>query len=480
MLDPVLASRLQFALTTVVHIVFPVVSMGLAPFLVYFTYEEVRTGEPMYERLRRFWLRIFGVSFAVGTVTGIVLEFEFGTNFAAFSAAVGELFGGPLAVEGMMAFFLEATFFGILLFGRERVSDRLYLLSSVLVGLGTWLSAVWILVANSWMQTPQGFEMVTKNGTPTVLLTDPIAAYANPRFPWMFVHMQNAAVLSVALLMAGIAAYHVRYRPESNPDFWRTTLKVAVLAMLVTAPLQVVHGDAYARHVVDTQPQKFAAMEAVWQTDSYVPEYIVAFPTSVEHLFNPRAKDIFGIGIPGGASWLASAGNPDAVITGLAEFEGPQPPVAIVFWAFRAMVAMGFWFVLLALWAGYRWYAGELFEDRLLHKALLASSVLGFVAVEFGWVVTEVGRQPWVIQGVMKTGAGVTPGLTGTEATATLAAFVVAYAALLGLYVYVVRRIVRRGPPEATGPTTTEERSTADGTDDDGTADEPTGVAGDD
>jgi len=303
------------------------------------------------------------------------------------------------------------------------------------------------------MQTPRGYELATEGGQPIVHLSDPIAAYANPRFPWMFVHMQNAAVLSVALFMAGVAAYHVYRRhhlgvvDEGNLDaeFWEATLKIALVVLIITAPLQVIHGDAYGRHVAETQPQKFAAMEAVWETDSYVPEYIVAFPTSVDDLLNPRAKDIFGIGIPGGASWLASGGDPQAEITGLNEFEG-SPPVAIVFWSFRAMVALGFWFMLLAFWAAYRWRSGELFEDRLLHKALMASSVLGILGVELGWIVTEVGRQPWVIQGVMKTTEGVSPDLTGAEATLTLAGFVGGYVVLLSLYTYVVGRLVRRGP----------------------------------
>src|SRR6056297_925007 len=185
MIDPVIASRLQFAVTTIVHIIFPVMSMGLAPFLVYFTWKEIRTDEQIYEQLRAFWTKIFAISFVVGTVTGIVLEFEFGTNFAAFSTAAGELFGGPLAVEGMMAFMLEATFLGIFVFGRDRVGDKLYFVSSLMVGLGTWLSAVWILIANSWMQTPRGYEMVMRGGQEVAKLTDPVAAYLNPRFPWM-------------------------------------------------------------------------------------------------------------------------------------------------------------------------------------------------------------------------------------------------------------------------------------------------------
>ncbi|MFB6135389.1 MAG: cytochrome ubiquinol oxidase subunit I [Halobacteriaceae archaeon] len=459
MVDPVLASRLQFALTTVVHIVFPVMSMGLAPFLVYFTWKEIRSSEPVYEQLRRFWTRIFAVSFVVGTVTGIVLEFEFGTNFAAFSTVVGELFGGPLALEGLMAFMLEATFLGIFVFGRERVGNALYLVSAVAVGAGTWLSAVWILVANSWMQTPRGFELVATGGRETVALVDPVAAYLNPRFPFVFVHMQNAAVESVALVMAGLGAYfvfrhHVRGADVEHVDFWETTLKVGLVALLLTAPFQVFHGDLYARHVYESQPQKFAAMEAVWETDSYVPEYIVAFPTSVQDVLDPRAKDVFGVGIPGGASWLASGGDPQATIRGLEEFEGPQPPVAVVFWAFRVMVALGFWFVLAAFWGGYRWWRGELLEDDLLHKALMASTPLGVLAVELGWVVTEVGRQPWLVQGVLKTAAGVSPGLSGAEATATLVGFAAVYLGLLALYGYVVARIVREGPPTGDDLTT--------------------------
>lgn len=452
MVDPVIASRLQFALTTIVHIIFPVMSMGLAPFLVYFTWKEVRSGEAIYEQLRRFWTKIFAVSFAVGTVTGLVLEFEFGTNFAAFSTVAGELFGGPLALEGMMAFMLEATFLGVFVFGRERVSDWVYFLSSVAVGLGTWLSATWILIANSWMQTPRGFEMVMENGQRVVHLTDPIAAYLNPRFPWMFVHMQNAAVESVALFMAGVAAYYVfRHHVWGNriqhPEFWEKTLKIALVVLLVTAPLQAIQGDAYGRHVAETQPQKFAAMEAVWETESYVPEYIVAVPTDFNQLLDPRTKELVGIGIPGMASWLASGGDAQATIRGLESFSTQAPPVAIVFWAFRIMVALGFWFILLAFWGAYRWWRGELLEDDLLHKALMASSLLGFLAVEVGWIVTEVGRQPWVIQGVMKTSESVSPGLTGAEATFTLVGFATGYVLLLVLYTYVVVRLVRAGPP---------------------------------
>jgi len=269
----------------------------------------------------------------------------------------------------------------------------------------------------------------------------------------------------VALVLAGLGAYfvfrhHIWGYPIENVEFWETTLKFGLIALIITAPLQVLHGDLYARHVFETQPQKFAAMEAIWETESYVPEYIIAFPTSIENLLDPRAKDIFGIGIPGGASWLASGGDPQATIRGLEEFEGPQPPVALVFWSFRAMVGLGFWFILLAVWGGYRWIRGQLLEDDLLHLALMASTPLGILAVHLGWIVTEVGRQPWIIQDVMKTSAGVSSDLTGTEATVTLAGFVVVYLALLVLYLYVIARIVRSGPPALADLTVTERPDT--------------------
>ncbi|SEW12739.1 cytochrome ubiquinol oxidase subunit I [Natrinema salifodinae] len=494
MVDPVIASRLQFALTTIVHIIFPVMSMGLAPFLIYFTWKSIRSSDPLWERQRRFWTHIFAISFVVGTVTGLVLEFEFGTNFAAFSTFAGELFGGPLAVEGMMAFFLEATFLGVFVFGREKVGDALYMVSAVAVGLGTWLSAVWVLVANSWMQTPRGYELARESGQPVVTLVDPVAAYLNPRFPWMFVHMQSAAVLSVALFMAGVAAYFV-YRSsggerENGTDgddtgadasvtapadanaaadtaadddarFWRTTLKIALVVLLLTAPFQVVHGDSYGRHVAETQPQKFAAMEALYETEGPAALHLIAIPTDPSAFTDPRAENLWTVDIPAMASVLASGGDPSHTVQGLDEFEG-SPPVAIVFWAFRAMVLLGFWFVGLAAWAAYRWRRGDLFADRHLHRALMASAPLGFVAVETGWIVTEVGRQPWVVQGLLRTEDGVSPGLTGAEATLTLAGFALVYAALLGGYGYVVRRLILAGPPDVESAGSTSSASPTD------------------
>lgn len=438
-LSPELASRIQFGWTITVHILFASLSIGLAPFLVYVTVQEVRTGDRRYARLREFWTKVFGVGFVMGTVTGIPMGFMFGTNFGSFSTTVGELLGGPLSFEVKMAFFLEAVSLGVLLFGRERVSDRFYVLSSVLVGVGAWLSAFWVLVVNSWMQTPRGYEIVTEGGTSVARLTDPVAAFFNPRFPWMYVHMQNASIIAVTLLVAGVAAYFVRTNRES--DAWRTALRLAVVVLLVTSAFQAVHGDAYGRHVADTQPHKFAAMEAHYETGQ-ADLHLVAIPTDPEAITDPRAENLYTISIPHAASFLASGGDPTAEVTGLDDFEFESPPVAIVFWSFRLMVGLGFWFIALGAWGTYRYWRGDLAEaDRYL-QVLMASAPLGFVALLTGWYVTEIGRQPWLVQGVLRTAEGVSPSLTSTEATLTLLGFVVGYLGLLAAFLLVCKRFV--------------------------------------
>ncbi|ADD04621.1 cytochrome bd ubiquinol oxidase subunit I [Natrialba magadii ATCC 43099] len=437
-LTPELASRIQFGWTITIHIIFAALSVGLAPFLVYFTVQEVRTGKQRYARLRKFWTKIFAVGFIMGTVTGIPMGFMFGTNFAAFSQTAGELIGGPLSFEAKMAFMMEAVFLGVLLFGRERVSDWFYALSSFMVALGAWLSAFWILVVNSWMQTPRGYEVVMEDGLPIAQLTDPMAAFFNPRFPWMYVHMQNAAVISVTLLIAGIAAYFVWKNRDS--EVWKTALRVTVVVLLLTSAFQAIHGDMYGRHVAETQPHKFAAMEAHYETGQ-ADLHLIAIPTELESITDPRADNLYTISIPHLASFLAE-GDPTAEITGLNDFEYESPPVAWVFWSFRVMVGLGFWFIALGAWGTYRLWRGGLADDDRLLKALMVSSPLGFIALITGWYVAEIGRQPWIIQDVLTTAEGVSPPLSGTEATLTLIAFVIGYVLLFSVFLYVLKRIV--------------------------------------
>lgn len=437
-LPPELGSRLQFGWTISVHILFASLSIGLAPFIVYFTWKDVHQGDERYARLREFWVSIFAIGFVMGTVTGIPMSFQFGTNFPVFSEVAGELIGGPLAFEAKMAFFLEAVFLGVLLFGRERVSDRTYVLSSVLVGIGAWLSGFWILVVNAWMQTPQGFELVERNGRTIAQLTDPVAAFLTPRFPWMFTHMMNAAVIAVALGVAGISAYFLWTNRDAVE--WATALRLAIVILLISAPFQAIHGDAYARHVENTQPQKFAAMEAHYDTGQ-ADLHLIAIPANPDALLDPRAENLWTISLPGVGSYLASGGDADAEILGLNEYE-ESPPVALVFWAFRFMVGLGFLFIGLALWGGTLLWRGSLTESDRFLEAMMLASPLGFVAMLTGWYVTEIGRQPWVIQGILQTDEAVSTSLTSGEVTITLVGFVVLYLALIGAFVYVLASLV--------------------------------------
>ena len=438
-LSPELASRMQFGWTISVHIIFASLSIGLAPFIIYFTWKDVRTSEQRYARLRSFWVKVFAAGFVMGTVTGIPMSFQFGTNFPQFAEVAGELIGGPLAFEAKMAFFLEAVFLGVLLYGRDRVGDRTYLISSVLVGFGAWLSGFWILIVNAWMQTPRGYEMVTRNGVEIAKLTDPFAAFLTPRMPWMYVHMMNASVISVSLLVAGVSAYIIWKKPDT--DVWNTALKLAVVLLIVSAPLQAVHGDAYGRHVEDTQPQKFAAMEAHYETGQ-ADLHLLAFPRSLEALTDPRAENLVTVSLPAVGSFLASGGNFDAEVIGLNEYE-ENPPVALVFWSFRFMVGLGFLFIGLALWGGYLTYRGRLSDSTRYLRTMIAASPLGYAALLTGWYVTEIGRQPWVIQGELRTNEVVSSTLTGTEATLTLVGFVVVYVGLMLTALYVLKWLVR-------------------------------------
>ncbi|WP_080506250.1 cytochrome ubiquinol oxidase subunit I [Halorubrum aidingense] len=456
LLAPELASRMQFGWTITVHILFAALSIGLAPFIIYFTWKDVRHDEPAYTRLREFWIKVFAVGFVMGTVTGIPMSFQFGTNFPVFSEVSGELIGGPLAFEAKMAFFLEAVFLGVLLFGRERVSDRTYVLSSVLTGVGAWLSGFWILVVNAWMQTPRGFELVERNGMEVAQLTDPVAAFLTPRLPWMYVHMMNASVISVTLVVAGISAYFVWRKRDSKA--WNTALRMAIVLLLITAPLQAIHGDAYGRHVADTQEQKFAAMEAHYDTGQ-ADLHLIAIPTSLDAMTDPRTDNLYTISLPAVGSFLASGGDFSAEVVGLHEYDD-NPPVALVFWSFRLMVGLGFLFIGLALWGGNLLRKGAVADRTRYLQAMMLASPLGYVALLTGWYVTEIGRQPWVVQDVLKTSDAVSQSLTAAEATGTLVAFVLLYIALLTAFGYVLKWLIAselermgvRDPDEAGRP----------------------------
>jgi len=281
--------------------------------------------------------------------------------------------------------------------------------------------------------------MISRNGMEVARLTDPIAAFFTPRMTWMYVHMINASVISVALLVAGVSAYIVWKRRDA--EAWNTALRLAVVILLVSAPLQAVHGDAYARHVEDTQPQKFAAMEGHYETGQ-ADLHLFAIPTSPDAITDPRAENLFTVSLPNFGSFLASGGDFDAEVIGLNEYE-ENPPVALVFWSFRVMVGLGFLFIGLALWGGYLAFRGRLSDSDRYLRAMIAASPLGYAALLTGWYVTEIGRQPWVIQDELKTSEAVSSTLTGAEATLTLIGFVVVYVGLVATALYVLKWLIR-------------------------------------
>lgn len=434
-MDTLLLSRIQFGLTTSFHIIFPTLTIGLAIFLVVVEALWLRTRDELYYRMYRFWVKIFAIHFAVGVVTGIALAFEFGTNFAVFSQKVGNILAPMLAFEGMTAFFLEAGFLGIMLFGWHRVPPTLHFLSTCLVGLGASLSAFWIMAANAWMQTPAGFEIVDG----TYMLTSWWAAIFNPAFPTHLAHMLLASYATAAFVVAGISAYYLLKGRETA--FYRRSLGLALIIAAVAAPLQVIVGDFKGVSVAEHQPVKLAAMEAHWETnvDRGAPFILFAIPDSA----NERNR--FEIQVPNMLSLLITR-TLDGRIPGLKEFPADERPnVLVTFWTFRIMVGIGFIFLGVMLWAGLLWWRRKLFDTPLFLKALVVIQPLGFVATILGWLTAEIGRQPWLVYGLMRTSEGVSPIAAGNVVW-SLALFCLFFGIIGASYFYYTIRTLENGP----------------------------------
>jgi cytochrome d ubiquinol oxidase subunit I len=436
--DPVLLARLQFAFTVIFHIIFPTFTIGLSAYIATLGVMWVRSGEDRYQLLMRFWTRIFAVSFAMGVVSGIVMSYEFGLNWSRFSAAVGNVIGPLIGYEVLMAFFLEATFLGVLLFGFNRVPPWLYVLSAVIVAVGTALSAFWILSANSWMQTPAGYVM--KDGV--AYPTDWIAVIFNPSFPYRFAHMVNAAYLTTGFVVLAVGARLLiagRHAAEA-----RTMLRMAIGLTAVLAPLQLIIGDQHGLDTLKYQPIKIAAMEAHWDGSKPADFHIFAWPDE------KAGKNDFAISIPNGASLILTH-RLNGLIEGLNSVpESERPPVAIVFFAFRIMLALGFFMIAAALYGAFLWWRGTLFTTRWYLAVMAQCWWVGFVAVIAGWVVTESGRQPWVVQGILRTADASSP-VPGGSVALTLALFVVAYGVVFSFGIYYINRLIARGMGEPTG-----------------------------
>lgn len=445
-MDLVAASRLQFGFTIAFHYLFPPLSIGLGVALVIVEGMYLATGRAVFERLTRFWLEIFSLTFAMGVATGIVMEFEFGTNWAAYSRFVGDVFGSALAAEGLFAFFLESGFLALLLFGWHRVKPWLHFLSTLMVCLGAHFSAVWIIAANSWMQTPAGYKIAGAGKYARAVTTDFWTMVFNPSFVHRLLHTICGAWNSGAFLMLSVSAWYLLKR--EHQEFARVSLKVGLCMAAVAITGSVLTGDMSARGVANQQPAKLAAMEGVFAPDQ---------PQGL-HLFgwvNVPDRRVVGPEIPGLLS-LLTYHNIKAPIRGLESFpQGDWPPVQAVFQCFHLMVGIGF-ALLGVTWCGlFFWWRGILFEQRWL-LWLFVPSVLGpELANEFGWMTAEFGRQPWLVYGLLRTSQGVSQAVHRGDVWASLGMFVIVYTLLLALFIYLLNQRIRQGPPgeaEICGP----------------------------
>ncbi|BAU48834.1 cytochrome D ubiquinol oxidase subunit I [Sulfurifustis variabilis] len=437
--DATLLSRIQFGFTLGFHILFPTLTIGLSGFLVILHGAWLYTAREEYLRLYRFWLKIFALGFGTGVVSGIVLSFEFGMNFARFSQATGNVLGPLLGYEVLMAFFLEASFLPIMLFGWGRVGPRLHFLATVMVALGTFLSAFWILAANSWMHTPAGFEL--RDGV--FYVRDWWSVVFNPSFPYRLAHMLMASLLTAAFVIAGVSAWHLRRGVHAA--LARRALAVSILSAAVFAPAQILIGDLHGLQVARDQPVKVAAMEALWETTEAAPFVLVGWPDEA------REANRFAVEIPYAASLILTH-SPTGRVPGLDQAQAAdRPHVPTVFFSFRVMLAIGFYFLFVA-WTGLvLWWRGRLYDRAWFQRLCIAAIPLGFVAVIAGWLVVEVGRQPWVVHGMLRT-ADAASALEPSAVAGSLTLFVLAYLVLLGAFLAFAFRLASQGPETAVPP----------------------------
>jgi cytochrome d ubiquinol oxidase subunit I len=433
--DPLLLARWQFAFTVTFHIIFPSFTIGLSAYIATLEVMWLRTGTPHYHTLARFWTKIFAVSFAMGVVSGIVLSYQFGTNWSRFSQVAGNVVGPLIGYEVLTAFFLEATFLGVMLFGWNRVPPWLHVFSCVAVAVGTAMSAFWILSANSWMQTPTGYEMRAGVAYPL----DWFAIVFNPSFPYRFAHMLTAAYLTTCFVILAVGARYVA--AGVNLAEARTMLRMGVGFAAIVAPLQLFIGDQHGLNTLEHQPIKVAAMEGHW--DGSKPGDLVLFAWPDEKTESNR----FEISIPKGASLILKH-DPNGLFPGLKSVPpSERPPVPNVFFAFRIMVGIGL-FMIASAWVGaILWWRGKLFHSGWYVRPMAHTWWMGFVAVIAGWVVTESGRQPWLIYGIMRTADGLSP-VPGGSVAATLAMFVVVYGIVFSMGIYYINRLIAKGPAD--------------------------------
>ena len=432
-LDPLVLSRIQFAFVVSFHAIFPVFTIGLASYIALLHGLFYKTENPAWERLAVFWTKVFAVVFGMGVVSGIVMSFQFGTNWSNFSQAAANFLGPVLSYEVVTAFFLEAGFLGVLLFGRGKVPQGVHLFAAIMVALGTFISTFWILSASSWMHTPAGVEF-TDNSFYVVSWME---AIFNPSFPYRFGHMALASFITGGFVVAGVSAWYLLQGRDVEAN--RRALSMCLWLLLFLTPAQALMGDYHGLNTLEYQPTKVAAMEGNWQTREGVPLLLFALPDQ------EAQENRFEVGIPRLASLILTH-DLDGEVPGLNEVSAEeQPPVAIVFWAFRVMVGLGFVMIAVSLVGLVLRRGGRVYEHRGFLQLLRLMSVTPFIAVLAGWIVTETGRAPWLVYGIMTHAEGLTPSLTGGMALFSLIGYVSVYAVVFYAGVYYLTRVVRNG-----------------------------------
>ena len=430
----VLLARIQFALTVGFHYIFPVITIGTAWIVLWMLTLHLRTGETIYQRMARFWIRVFALTFAVGVASGITMEFQFGMNWARYSRFVGDIFGAPLAAEGILSFFLESSFLGIMLFGEKRVSKGVYWFSSLMVAVGATLSGFWIVVANSWQQTRAGFRIVDGRAE----LVDFWAAVFNPSTVPRYLHTIDGALVAGAFFIMGLSAWFLLR--GDHGEFARKSLKTALVVGFLASLVQVPLGHFHAIQVAETQPIKLAAFEGLWKTQTNAPLLIAGLPNREQ-----RRTD-FAVEIPGALS-IGVGGSRETEVAGLEDFPEEQwPPLLPSFFSFHFMVGLGLYFVGLSALGLFLLRRQRLHENRLFLRVALLSVPLPVIANELGWIAAEMGRQPWIVYRLMRTEQAFSTAVPAGQVLASLVMFAVIYTLLFCVWIFLLRRKLLNGP----------------------------------
>lgn len=439
-MDVEILSRIQFAFTIAFHYIYPPLSIGIGIILVIMEGMYLKTKDRFYENMTKFWVKVFALTFAIGVATGIVMEFEFGTNWATYSRFVGDVFGSALAAEGIFAFFLESGFLAVLVFGWDKVGPKMHFFSTLMVSLGSMFSAVWIVVANSWQQTPEGFKIVGEGINARAEITDFWAMVFNPSSIDRLSHVLSGCWLAGAFLIISVSAYYIL--KDRHVRFAKASIKISLVVVMIASLFQLFTGHRSAVGVSKNQPVKLAAMEAVFDDQTNAPLYLFGWVDE-----NNQQVD-FGIAIPGMLSYLIGMDTETKVI-GLNSFNPEdRPPVNIVFQTYHLMVAIGFTLIAISLLGVFFWWRGILFKQKWLMWIFVFSVLLPQIANQIGWITAEVGRQPWIVYGLLRTSEGLSKAVEAGQVWFSLILFTIIYAGLFILFIYLLNEKIQHGPED--------------------------------